>query len=175
MRSLLDYFPPIAGPLTGLMELMMRSDQGLKKGERELIAAFVSRLNYCTSCENIHSAVACHLNGLNWEALEAIKTNFHQAPITKRLKSLLDLAEQVQQGGNKVTSALIDSLKTLGCSDQEIHDTVLISSLFCMFNRYLDGLGIVSHGTTFSLNERGKHIALHGYSAEPQYPERLEN
>lgn len=29
----------------------------------------------------------------------------------------------------------------LGATDLEIHDTVLIAATFCMFNRYVDGLG----------------------------------
>lgn len=28
-----------------------------------------------------------------------------------------------------------------GASDREIHDIVLIAAAFCMFNRYVDGLG----------------------------------
>ncbi|MBL7790273.1 MAG: hypothetical protein JNL75_10635 [Chitinophagales bacterium] len=31
--------------------------------------------------------------------------------------------------------------KSFGASDEEIHDTVLVASAFCMFNRYVDGLG----------------------------------
>lgn len=164
MRSLLAYYPAIAGPLIGLMELMMRSDQGLKKGERELIATFVSGLNRCIPCENIHGAVACQLNGYSTEALSEIINNHHQAPVSDRIKSILDLAAQVVQGRNKVSVELIDSLKAQGCNNQEIHDTVLIAAMFCLFNRYLDGLGVISHDTLHTLSERGKHIAQLGYS-----------
>jgi len=164
MRSLLAYFPVIARPLSGLMELMMRSDHGLTKGERELIATFVSGLNHCIPCENIHGAVACQLNGFSADVLSEIKTNHHQTPVSNRLKSILDLAVLVVKGGNKITVDKIESVKAAGCGNQEIHDTVLIAAMFCMFNRYLDGLGIVSHDTPFTLSERSKHIAHHGYS-----------
>jgi uncharacterized peroxidase-related enzyme len=164
MRSLLAYYPVIARPLTGLMELLMRSDLGLKKGERELIATFVSGLNHCIPCENIHGAVACQLNGYSTDELAEIKNNHLRAPLSNRLKSILNLAARVSQGGNKVSADQIDSLKAQGCNNQEIHDTVLIAALFCMFNRYLDGLGILSHDTPFTLSERSKHIAQHGYS-----------
>jgi uncharacterized peroxidase-related enzyme len=164
MRSLLAYHPVIAGPLTGLMELMMRSDQGLTKGERELIATFVSGINRCIPCENIHGAVACQLNGYSTDLLSAIKNNHHQAPVSDRLKGMLDLAACVAEGGIKVTADRIDSLKMQGCSHQEIHDIVLITAMFCMFNRYLDGLGILSHDTPFTLSERSNHIAKHGYA-----------
>jgi uncharacterized peroxidase-related enzyme len=164
MRSLLAYYPVIAGPLTGLMELMMRNDRGLKKGERELIATFVSGLNHCIPCESIHGAVACQLNAYSTDVMSEIKSNHHQAPVSNRLKSILDLAARVVQGGNEVSVDQVDSLKAQGCSNQEIHDTVLIAAMFCMFNRYLDGLGIICYDTPFTLFERSKHIAQHGYS-----------
>ena len=31
-----------------------------------------------------------------------------------------------------------------GATDTEIHDTVLIAAMFCMLNRYVDGLGTVA-------------------------------
>ena len=31
--------------------------------------------------------------------------------------------------------------KKAGATDTEIHDTVLIAALFCLCNRYVDGLG----------------------------------
>lgn len=163
MRSLLEYYPAIAAPLTGLMQVMMRSDEGLNRGERELIAACVSAHNHCMPCEQIHSVVACQLNKMEPDVLETIKRDLHQAPLSDRIKSILDLATQVALG-SQVTSARVSSLKAQGCSDREIHDTVLIAALFCMYNRYIDGLGIISSDSATSLLQRGDHIARYGYS-----------
>lgn len=33
------------------------------------------------------------------------------------------------------------SAREAGATDLEIHDTVLIAAAFCMYNRYVDGLG----------------------------------
>ena len=35
----------------------------------------------------------------------------------------------------------IQAAKSSGANDEEIHDTVLIAAAFCMYNRYVDGLG----------------------------------
>jgi hypothetical protein len=43
--------------------------------------------------------------------------------------------------GKAMTSELITAAKVTGATDVEIHDTVLIAAAFCMFNRYVDGLG----------------------------------
>ena len=163
MRSLLAYRPALAPSLTGLMQVMMRSDQGLKKGERELIASFVSGLNHCTICENIHSVVACNLLDLKVSELDHIKQYFYDSK-SDRLKALLTIAEKIQQSGQQVISKQIELAKNIGCTDQEIHDTVLIAALFCMFNRYIDGLGIQTSDTPETLSERGHHIALNGYT-----------
>jgi len=40
-----------------------------------------------------------------------------------------------------VTLEQISATKEAGATDVEIHDTVLIAATFCMFNRYVDGLG----------------------------------
>lgn len=57
------------------------------------------------------------------------------------MKSLLSIAGSVQKGGKHVTSEQIDAAREAGAQDIEIHDTVLIAASFCMFNRYVDGLG----------------------------------
>jgi len=34
----------------------------------------------------------------------------------------------------------VAAARAAGATDLEIHDTVLIAAVFCMFNRYVDGL-----------------------------------
>ena len=57
-----------------------------------------------------------------------------------RLKALLAIAAAVQQGGLDVTAELVAQARAAGATDLEIHDTVLIAAVFCMVNRYVDGL-----------------------------------
>jgi uncharacterized peroxidase-related enzyme len=164
MRSLLAYRPAIAPPLMALMELMMRSDEGLSKGERELIAAFVSFLNGCVGCHQIHGEVAQCFFENDETLVEKVKQSYENAPISDKLKALLSIASSVQKGGKFVKTQQIEKAKNEGASDAEIHDTVLISSLFCLFNKYIDGLGIVSKDTPETLKARAKMIATFGYS-----------
>lgn len=167
MRSLLAFRPAIAEPLTTLMQILMRSDEGLSKGERELIATFVSSLNECSACHKIHGEVAqCFFDDEN--LVEKVKENYQNAPISDKMKALLRIAASVQKNGKQVSSEEVEVAKELGASDLEIHDTVLIAALFCLFNRYIDGLGILSKDTPESLKERGKMIAEMGYGG----PER---
>ena len=52
-----------------------------------------------------------------------------------------------------------------GATDLEIHDTVLISAVFCMCNRYVDGLATrAPEGSDYD-RERAPMVAAEGCSA----------
>ncbi len=163
MRALLDFRPAIAAPLTKLTELLMRSDEGLSMGERELLATFVSFRNNCAACYGIHGEIArCFFDGQP-SLVEQVKENFQEAVVSPKFKALLHIAGRVAESGKNVAEEDILAAKHLGASDLEIHDTVLITSLFCLFNRYMDGLGIQSSDSPESLRQRGRYMAEHGY------------
>lgn len=163
MRGLLAFRPAIAPPLLTLMQTVMRSNEGLSMGERELIATYVSTLNDCYNCHQIHGEVAQCFFEDQPDLVQQIKENFKDAPISERQKAILEIAGSVQKGGKFVTENQIEKAKLLGISDLEIHDTVLIASLFCFFNRYIDGLGIQSSDTPDTFKARAKMIAELGY------------
>jgi len=120
--------------------LLLVGPSTLSPGERELIAAYVSARNDCTYCHSIHGAIAAHRLGGNEELVQCVKLDFEQAEISEKLKALLALAGKVQVGGKNVTSEDIARARGLGATDLEIHDTVLIAAVFCLCNRYVDGL-----------------------------------
>ena len=73
-----------------------------------------------------------------------MKRDPQTAPVTPKLKALLTIAGQVQEGGKRVTAADVERARAEGATDLEIHDTVLIAAAFCMYNRYVDGLATVT-------------------------------
>src|SRR5687768_3501664 len=101
IRGLLAFRPETAKPLSDLSDVLLHAPSTLSPGDREIVAAYVSRLNDCTYCHASHAAIAaCHLQD---EALvgSALKTP-ESAPISEKLKTLLALAGRVQQGGRAV-------------------------------------------------------------------------
>src|SRR3978361_1503305 len=142
IRGLMAYRPETEAPLNALAEILLRDDNNtLSRGERELIGAYVSYLNDCFFCQNVHGALAGHYLSCNIDQIDAIKADFQSADLSAKIKSLLTIAASVQKGGKNVTSEQIETAKENGATDKEIHDTVLIAAAFCMFNRYVDGLG----------------------------------
>ena len=83
--------------------------------------------------------------------------------ISDKLKSLLNIAGKVQQGGKFVLSEDIENAKNYNATDKEIHDTVLIAATFCMFNRYVDGLGTWADDDPSTYIEASKRMAEQGY------------
>jgi alkylhydroperoxidase family enzyme len=86
-----------------------------------------------------------------------------QADISPKLKALLVIAGLVQKDGKLVTKADVDAARREGETDLEIHDTVLIAAAFCMYNRYVDGLGTYQPEDEAFYRERGPRVARDGY------------
>jgi uncharacterized peroxidase-related enzyme len=144
IRGLLQYRPETAKPLSELAEVLLRGPHSLPAGERELIAAYVSSLNQCTFCTQAHAAYAAvQLDG-GLPLVDQVRADLDTADIPDKLRALLRIAGAVAQGGHRVTPELVQAARGAGASDIEIHDTVLIAAAFCMFNRYVDGLGTYS-------------------------------
>jgi len=141
IRGLFEFRPQTAQPLGELAEVLLRADNSLGRGERELIAAYVSSLNDCDFCASSHSAFAALQLPNGWTVVDGVLHDPASAPIDDKLKALLALAGEVQRGGRAVTPATVATARDAGASDVEIHDVVLIAAAFCMFNRYVDGLG----------------------------------
>lgn len=163
IRSLLAFSPQTAEPLGVLAELLLRSNEGLSRTERELIATHVSHLNNCFYCDQSHGAIACHyMNGDN-SIVEQVRQDYTTADISAKLKALLTVAGKVQKGGRYVTEQDIALAKAQGATDHDIHDTVLIAAAFCLFNRYVDGLAANTPGDLSTYPPRAKQVAEHGY------------
>jgi glutamate synthase domain-containing protein 2 len=71
----------------------------------------------------------------------------------------------VQKDGKLVTPADVEAARNLGATDIEIHDAVLIAAAFCMYNRYVDGLGTEQPDDEALYRERGRRVARDGYVA----------
>lgn len=156
IRGLFRYRQETAKPLSELAEVLLRGPGSLSRGERELIAATVSHGNACTFCANSHAAVA------TWELGVP---DLADAPRSPKLAALLAIAEKVRQSGSAVDDADIAGARAAGASDTEIHDAVLIAAAFCMYNRYVDGLGTWAPADPAEYLPSGEAIGRHGYVA----------
>lgn len=163
IRGPMAFRPETARPMNDLVEILLRGPSTLTRGERELIATYVSSRNCTTFCQNIHGAIAAaHLGG-DEAVVRQVKIDFTEADISPKLKALLVIAGKVQQDGKLVTSEDVAAAREQGATDIEIHDTVLIAAAFCMYNRYVDGLATEQPADPALYRERGRMVANQGY------------
>jgi uncharacterized peroxidase-related enzyme len=158
--------PETAEPLNMLAERLLRGPSTLTAGERELIAAYVSGLNECNFCCSSHSAFAAAQLDAGMDLVDQVRTDLDSAPVSAKLRALLRIAAAVRDDGRKVTTALVDAARAEGATDIEIHDTVLIAAAFCMYNRYVDGLGTLAPDNPERYAESARRIVERGYLAD---------
>lgn len=164
IRGPLNKYPETAKPLLELAQTLLRGDSTLSAGERELIATYVSKRNECVFCSSSHGAAAKHLLHEDFDLVKQVWSNFEEAPVSDKLKALLNIAGKVQQSGKDLTDEDVARARNEGATDKEIHDTVLIAAAFCMYNRYVDGLATVAPQELSAYDEMGAVMAEEGYT-----------
>jgi uncharacterized peroxidase-related enzyme len=166
IRGPLVLSPATTKPLCELVEVLLRAPSTLTLAEREMIATYVSARNDCYYCQTCHGSTAAqHLGGrpADYELIDQMKHNCETSPVSDKLKALLAIAGKVQQGGKYVIPEDVERARSHGATDLEIHDTVLIAAAFCMFNRYVDGLGTWQPEDPEVYREIGRQTAEFGY------------
>lgn len=173
ITGLLEYSKDTAHPIRELTQFLLRGPSSLTEAERELIATIVSHGNECKFCTTAHTAAADKLLG-ECTTTQAIKVDIESAPLTEKMKALLTIAKQVQQSGKAVTAASIQRAKDAGATDVEIHDTVLIAALFCLYNRYVDGMATRLPDSNDYYEQLAERLVTNGYRRLPQGYDHLK-
>ncbi|MGZ3874088.1 MAG: carboxymuconolactone decarboxylase family protein [Mucilaginibacter sp.] len=173
ITGLLEYRKDTAQPIRELTQILLRGASTLTEGERELIATVVSNGNQCRFCTAAHTAAADLLLGEN-DTAQKVKQDIFTAPVSKKMKALLTIADKVRENGKLVTEAHIVQAKAEGATDLEIHDTVLIAALFCLYNRYVDGLATALPEDAGYFDVLAERLINHGYMRLPQGYDHLK-
>ena len=174
IRGLLRFRPETGRPLSDLAEVLLRGPSTLTRGERELIAAYVSALNDCRYCTSSHSACAAAQLPEGMELVEQVRADPGTAAVSAKLKALLQIASAVRHSGRAVTAELAAGARAAGATDVEIHDTVLIAAAFCMFNRYVDGLATITPDDPEVYEAGAQRLVTHGYLAPRDGPDHQD-
>jgi uncharacterized peroxidase-related enzyme len=142
-------FPGVTGPLeerldTGeairdVTQELLRGPSPLSELEREIIATVTSYGNKCRFCSAAHAAVVDAYAG-STEITDAIRAGTPPPGLRPVMYPLLTLTEAVRASPQGATDELVAAARAAGATDLEIHDTVLVTGLFCFYNRYVDGL-----------------------------------
>jgi uncharacterized peroxidase-related enzyme len=166
ITGLLNYRQDTALPIRQLTQILLRGESTLTEGERELIATVTSHGNQCKFCTAAHTAAADVLLGER-ETAEKVKHDPENAPVSEKMKYLLEIARKVQADARTVNSQLVEKAKQAGATELEIHDTVLIAALFCLYNKYVDGLASVTPTDPAFYDRLANILKNSGYMPSP--------
>ncbi len=142
LEHLFKAFPKGAEALLRLHDDLLRSESGFAVAERELIAAYVSGLNACQFCFGAHRTMAIAF-GVSGETIDALMRDVETAPIHDAMKPVLAVAKKVTERSG-MTQEDARAVFDAGWSEGDLHDAVMITSLYNFMNRLVDGSGLAS-------------------------------
>lgn len=145
IARILLYRPDFFGrPFLQLIRAVMRGPSEWTVGERELFAAFVSRLNECTFCTGIHSHVSTLASGREVTVDEL--DNWSTAPFSEPVKAALGLLAKLMRAPQALTAEDVAAVRQTGLSDEAIYDALHVAFVFNVINRLADVFGASFEG-----------------------------
>lgn len=153
--------PAVFSPFTEACEQIMRGPSALSPGERELLGTFVSGLNACPYCHDVHNE-AVKAYGFDADLSQQLKQDINSASVDEKLKPLFALARKSTEAAWKVTDADFEAARAVGWSEDAIRDAVVVACLFNFMNRLVSTMGIEA-GQDY-LTTAGTRIKEQGYS-----------
>lgn len=158
--DILKMSPDAGAALMEVHEAVMRMDSALTPGERELIAAYVSKLNDCSYCHGVHAQTAVAF-GFEEGAIKGLFDDLDAADVPDKLKPLLRYAGKLTSRPSSVTDADAQACYDAGWDEKALHDAIMVTCTFNFMNRLLEGHGV--HGNEKLYRERGPMLKEHGY------------
>jgi uncharacterized peroxidase-related enzyme len=155
------YRPDFYGRLmNAFTHASMRGASSWSVGERELMAAYVSKLNQCEFCIGAHTATSSRAyqdKGI----VDAVLTDLESAPVAEPLKSTLRLIGKLTQR-HEIGMADMRSLLAAGASPSQVEDALAVCFAFNTTNRLADAFGfaMLSKG---GFEAGAKYLLSRGY------------
>jgi uncharacterized peroxidase-related enzyme len=173
ITGLLEFRKDTGEPIRALTQELLRGPSSLTELERELIATVVSYGNECKFCSTAHGAAVAAFSDVDTLS-DQVVNDLDNAPVSDKMKALLEIAKLVRISGKAITRERINVARSAGATDLEIHDTVLIAALFCMYNRYVDGLNTALPKETSYYQSLAQRLKTFGYMRLPQGYDHLK-
>ena len=145
------------GPLT---HEAMRGESDWSIGDRELMAAYVSKANECPFCVSAHSATSSAWYGDETKVAGTL-TDLDTAPIGEPLRATLRMLGKLTQQ-NSIDADDIRALLDASVSPQQIKDALAVALAFNITDRLANAFGftVASPG---AMNAGARHLLKRGY------------
>lgn len=160
LSDVFNTFPRVAVPILELCETVMRGPSSFTVGERELIAAYVSKTNDCGYCAMTHTEAAETLGAKNGVVTELL-ANIETAEVDEKMRPVLAYVKKLCLNPNSLKQEDVDKIIDAGWDEYAVHDAVSVCAMFQFFNHYVMGLGLDEGEKAVG---RGKLLSQYGYA-----------
>jgi len=142
---LVFYRPDFYGsPMKELTHEVMRGPSAWSVGDRELMAALVSKTNDCAFCIGAHTATAARAYRDEAKVAAAL-TDLETAPIEEPLRATLRMLRKLTRD-NAVNADDMRAVLAAGVSREQIEDALAVCFAFNTTDRLADAFGFVVPG-----------------------------
>jgi uncharacterized peroxidase-related enzyme len=145
------------GPLT---HEAMRGQSDWSVGDRELMAAYVSKANQCPFCVSAHSATSTMWYGDQAKVASTL-ADVDAAPIDEPLRATLRMLGKLTQQ-NSVDADDIRAVLDASVSPQQIKDALAVSLAFNITDRLANAFGFTV-ASPEAMNAGARHLLKRGY------------
>jgi uncharacterized peroxidase-related enzyme len=147
-------------PMKEFTHEAMRGPSAWSVGDRELMAAFVSKANECEFCIGAHTATA--VGAYHDEArVTAVLSNLETAPIEEPLRATLLMLQKLTRE-HAVDANDMRVLLAAGVSREQIEDALAVCFAFNTTNRLADAFGFFVPGPK-GFESGAKFLLTRGY------------
>jgi len=159
--KLVKYRPNFyGGPMSRVTQEAMRGPSTWSVGDRELMAAFVAKINQCEFCTKAHSAVAQGAYG-DGKKVSALLSDFDTAAIEEPLRATLLMLGKLTRE-HTVNADDIRAVLAAGASRQQIEDALAVCFSFNVIGRLADAFGFFVPGPK-AFEAGAKYLLARGY------------
>jgi uncharacterized peroxidase-related enzyme len=131
----LAWRPAEAAAFFALHDALMDKDTpGLSTADRELVVVATSAANDCLYCVVAHGAIA-RIRARDPYLADQVAVDWRKAPVSDRLRAVLEVAVRLAVEPEAVTAADLDRLRGHGLTEDDVWDVGAIVSLFALSNR----------------------------------------
>lgn len=145
------------GPLT---HEAMRGQSQWSIGDRELMAAYVSKANECPFCVAAHSATSTMWYGDDAK-VAGVLSDLDTAPIAEPLRATLRMLGKLTQN-QSVDADDIRAVLAAGASPEQVQDALAVCLAFNITDRLANAFGFTVAGPE-AMNAGARHLLKRGY------------
>lgn len=148
LADVMKAFPGGLEDLLNFHDVVLRGVSPLTIGEREMIAAYVSRLNGCRFCFNSHRVYSAFY-GVEPELFEKLIADLETSGVDPKMIPVLNYARKITLDHGSIEKSDIDAIIAAGWDGQAVNDAASVAALFNYMNRIVHAMGVDPHDETY--------------------------